>query len=189
MSRFLSADDVMRDYLIGSSAGAPGFDPVAIRGKLYLLRCSKCGGAKWRKDKDGIERCQVLRTVPNKRRRKRKSGLHTKVCGTPRPWQSAAVLKRHVRESRRSDSGSAHAERVAQLGLVLRRVLSEQQFRALSIYVQSGTYDAALEQCRGQWPWTGWTASLLHRSVKEARQLVEARLERRAVFDLPERAA
>jgi len=188
MSRVISPDSIMRYYLrlTEASATPAGLDPVAMRGRHYLLRCPECGGASWRKDKDGISRCQRLRTKFAKRRRKR--GRYTKICGTPRPWRSAVVLKGHVQDNSRRRSGNSLGERIAQLGLVL-KVLSVQQHRAFSVYVRMGSYPRALEHCRSEWPWGSWTESMLRRLVREARQLVEARLERRAAYDLEERVA
>lgn len=185
MGSHVSPDRVMRDYLrLTEAAGSPpGFDPVAMRGRLYLLRCPSCGGAKWKKQEDGTFRCDVQRTRFRKHSRKRVR--YTKACGTPRPWQPAAVLKRHVQEGGSRLGGHSRVEDVAQLGLIL-RVLSEQQHRAFSVYVAKGSYAAALEHCLGEWPWGGWNDGVLRRLVKESRQLVEAKLERRARYDDPE---
>jgi len=184
----MSPDFAMREYLRWTEAASTpaGLDPVAMRGRYFLLRCSECGGAKWRKDSDGVERCQQLRTKFTKRRHKR--GRYTKVCGTPRPWRSAVVLKGHVQDNSRRRSGNSQGERIAQLGLVF-RVLSEQQHRAFSVYVSKGSYGVALAYCRLQWPWGGWTESVLRRLVTEARKLIEARLEKRGPYDEAERVA
>ena len=188
MGRVISPDRVMRDYLrLTESAGSPpGFDPVAMRGRLYLLRCPSCGGAKWKKNEDGTFSCNVQRTKFRKHSRKRVR--YTKACGTPRPWLPAAVLKRHVQEGGSRLGSYSRVEEVAQLGLIL-KCLSEQQHRALSVYVAKGSYAAALEHCLCEWPWGGWNDGVLRRLVKEARRLVEAKLERIANAEDRERAA
>ncbi len=164
---YRSVEHAFRAYLRAvESASAPGFDPFAMRGRAWKRICPKCKRPGRWKLQDDVWRCQRPR------------------CGTERPWRYMAIPKGVFQMNPRADSGAAHLERVAELGLVFVD-LSAWEYRVLGCYAMHGSVTGGLIECRDRWPDRigGWSRAQYEALLDSAMWKSGRKLVRKGLID------